>query len=216
MPSAPSGAGGAAKRVSDGERATQPQGMSLRQNKHLCLFYDLSWCPNFDIPADAERAAAHEEVNLFPIEEGLQDGLPWTDAFLLGHAAMDRTHREFVAVVDELLRSDDAGLAGRLSAFIAHAEAHFGEEDRWMTESGFPPRDCHIDEHAAVLRSAHEVLPLVRAGDVLIGREFAAELARWFPSHADHLDSALSHWLVKKSHGGAPVVLRRDVLRASA
>lgn len=141
-------------------------------------------------------------------------GLTWTDGLLLGHAAMDRTHREFVEVVQAMIDGADADLAAGLRAFIAHASGHFGEEDQAMAASAFPAADCHVDEHAAVLRSAHEVLALVAAGNVTIGREFAAELARWFPSHVAHLDSALAHWLVKRRHGGAPVVLRRELARA--
>ena len=41
----------------------------------------------------------------------------------------------------------------------ANLRAHFAAEDEWMRETDFPARDCHIDEHAAVLRSADEVLP---------------------------------------------------------
>ena len=140
--------------------------------------------------------------------------LEWSDAFLLGHSPMDRTHREFVDVVSAMQRADDADFADCLRAFIVHAQAHFGEEDRWMAESGFPAMDCHVDEHAAVLQSAQEVLPLVLAGHVALGRRFAAELVRWFPGHADHLDSALAHWLVKRRSGGAPVVLRRGAAHA--
>jgi len=140
--------------------------------------------------------------------------LAWSDALLLGHAAMDRTHREFVAVVRALIDAPDAALATGLRAFIAHAQTHFGEEDEAMAGTAFPAAECHADEHAAVLHSAHEVLARVEAGDMAIGREFAAELARWFPSHVAHLDSALAHWLVKRRHGGAPVVLRREVVRA--
>jgi hemerythrin len=144
----------------------------------------------------------------------MSDALAWTDALLLGHAPMDRTHREFVVVVQSMTACADAALADALRAFIVHAQAHFGDEDRDMVESRFPAADCHADEHAAVLRSAHDVLALVEAGDVAIGRAFAAELVRWFPSHVAHLDSALAHWLVKRRHGGAPVVLRREVARA--
>lgn len=140
--------------------------------------------------------------------------LAWSDALLVGHAAMDRTHREFVVVVQALIVASDAKLPTGLRAFIAHAQMHFGEEDEAMVASAFPAADCHADEHAAVLRSAHEVLARVEAGDAAIGRAFAAELARWFPSHVAHLDSALAHWLVKRRHGGAPVVLRREVVRA--
>jgi hemerythrin len=140
--------------------------------------------------------------------------LAWTDALLLGHGPMDRTHREFVAVVQAMTACADAALADALRAFIVHAQSHFGDEDRDMVEVRFPAADCHVDEHAAVMRSAHDVLALVEAGDVAIGREFVAELVRWFPSHVAHLDSALAHWLVKRRHGGAPVVLRRELARA--
>lgn len=137
--------------------------------------------------------------------------LPWTDALLLGHAAMDRTHREFVDIVGAMTSCADAELAAGLRAFIDHAQAHFGEEDQAMAETAFPAAECHAGEHAAVLSSAHEVLDRVVAGDIGIGREFVAELARWFPAHVAQLDSALAHWLVKRRHGGAPVVFRRDL-----
>ena len=144
----------------------------------------------------------------------MDTGLAWSDALLLGHGPTDRLHREFVAVVQTMLACPDAGLADALRAFIDHAQVHFGEEDQAMAESAFPAGGCHVDEHAAVLRSARDVLALVEAGDAAIGREFAAELARWFPAHVAHLDSALVHWLVKRRHGGAPVVLRREVAQA--
>ena len=48
-----------------------------------------------------------------------------------------------------------------------------------------------------------------RRGEVEIARELAQALMDWFPSHADYMDSALATWLVKKSHDGRPLVLRR-------
>ena len=43
----------------------------------------------------------------------------------------------------------------------------------------------------------------------LTARSLAVALHDWFPGHATHLDSALSHWMCKQRHGGKPVVLRR-------
>lgn len=80
-----------------------------------------------------------------------------------------------------------------------------------MTETEFPARDCHMTEHAAVIASVREVRALVEAGNANIARSLAAELARWFPGHADYLDSALAHWMFKRLHGGKPIVLRRGV-----
>ena len=77
----------------------------------------------------------------------------WDDGFLVGYPSMDNTHREFVDCLTALLQASDAQLPAALDAFAAHAQAHFDEEDTWMRASNFPPRDCHIDEHAKVLAS---------------------------------------------------------------
>jgi hemerythrin len=79
-----------------------------------------------------------------------------------------------------------------------------------MESTAFPPRDCHQKEHAAVLQSLQEVQALHAAfGRCDVVRSFADELARWFPGHADYLDSALAAWMSKRRHGGRPVVLKR-------
>jgi len=135
----------------------------------------------------------------------------WTDAYLVGFHKIDDVHREFVQIVQAMQSSTDAEFPTALDQFILHAKAHFGTEDAWMIETNFPPKDCHMDEHAAVMKSAEEVRSLVTTGNIAIGRSFAAELVRWFPGHADYLDSALAQWMVKRQHGGKPVVLRRGV-----
>jgi hemerythrin len=124
---------------------------------------------------------------------------------------MDATHEEFLGLVDALLTAPDAAVAEVLAAVHAHTREHFGTEERWMDETGFPARDCHRDEHAAVLASMEGVGRKVAAGDVEAARRLARALAEWFPGHADYLDSALAHWMCKRTMGGTPVVLRRRV-----
>ena len=127
----------------------------------------------------------------------------------LGFGPMDQIHAEF----DELLARASPPFTGDwlnlLAAVEAHLRSHFEAEDRWMRETGFPPRDCHIDEHAAVLRSSEEVLALARRGDFRAAPSFVAELARWFPGHAQYLDSALAAWMCQREFGGKPIVLQR-------
>lgn len=138
-------------------------------------------------------------------------GLVWSDAFLLGHAGIDATHREFVDCVRALQLASEADIPARLADFERHALAHFGEEKAWM-DGGFPAADCHVEEHDKVLASVREVIELVERGvDVQVARDLTQALVDWFPGHADHMDSALSHWLSQRQHGGAPVVLRRSV-----
>lgn len=140
----------------------------------------------------------------------------WRDERLLGFGPMDRTHEAFYRLAFDLLTCEagDPAAAGRaIAAFEAHAVAHFGEEERWMHDSGFPAAGCHVDEHAAVLASVREVRAAVDAGragaDLL--RRLAEQLFVWFPGHADYMDSALAAWMCKRTLGGQPVVLRRTV-----
>jgi len=145
------------------------------------------------------------------VTKTLDPSLSWSDSLLLGYPEMDAEHREFVELVGRLQSAPDEELGQHLAAFEAHARRHFGTEDAWMEDTGFPPRDCHQKEHAAVLQSLEEVQSLHAAfGRCDVVRSFADELARWFPGHADYLDSALAAWMSKRRHGGRPVVLRRQ------
>ena len=140
----------------------------------------------------------------------------WDDRYLLGHRAIDDTHREFVERVDALLTASDHDFPTALDAFAEHVERHFEDEDRLMEQHDFPARGCHMDEHAKVLASVREVQAQVTAGDLEIGRELGLALMDWFPGHADYMDSALATWLVKKATRGAPLVLRRNTGLTSA
>jgi len=133
----------------------------------------------------------------------------WHDDLQLGYTPMDHIHEEFVVLVDVLLAANDEGVAAALAAVHVHSREHFASEDQWMQETDFPARECHTDEHAAVLQSMQAVTRRVAEGDVEAGRHLGRALADWFPGHAVYLDSALAHWMCSKRLGGKPVVLRR-------
>lgn len=136
--------------------------------------------------------------------------LRWHDGLVLGYGPMDAVHEEFVHCVTALQQAPDERLPELLQALRTHAQSHFGDEDRWMTDTEFPARECHINEHAAVMQSIEEVQALLATGQTEVCRRLAHELARWFPGHADYLDAALAHWMCKRRLGGKPVVLRRS------
>lgn len=141
------------------------------------------------------------------------DTLSWNDSFKLGHSKMDETHREFVECVQALSSASDSELKGALRALKFHLIRHFEQEDSWMESTAFPAKDCHIDEHAQVLKTVSDVELLLQKGNFQVCRQLALELAKWFPGHADYLDSALAIWMSKLEYGGAPVVIRRDIVR---
>ena len=138
----------------------------------------------------------------------------WRDEFGVGHDDMDATHQEFVACVDALLRAPDDELAARLEAFAEHAQRHFAEEDDAMRRGAYNAGGCHVEEHAAVLKSVDEVRAALHAGRPTVVRGFARALADWFPEHARVMDLGLARWMVQQRLGGAPVLIQRRAERS--
>lgn len=132
---------------------------------------------------------------------------------LLGYGPMDERHIEFARLLSRFSASTATVDLKALQEVHDHLVTHFGEENNWMLETDFPARVCHMDEHAAVLRSSEEVLDLAREGDFSAARSILAELAAWFPGHADYLDSALAAWMCKRQYGGKPVIVHRIAVR---
>ena len=137
----------------------------------------------------------------------LNEPLAWSDSMALGHARIDDEHQHLVALIARLQQAADDELPAALRALSDEAMAHFAAEDDLMTATAFPPRDCHIKEHDAVLATLRGVAGRLARGEHEVARRLSAELAAWFPAHVQHLDSALSHWLCKLRHGARPGVL---------
>lgn len=155
----------------------------------------------------------HAHTSQDGFDENAANKLEWGDALLLGHGPMDHSHEEFVQVVKALAACNAVTALGCLQALEDHLLAHFGTEHEWMERTAYPAMECHLAEHQKVLDSVQEVNALAKIGQVGLrdSRRLAAALADWFPKHATYLDSALSAWISKRRHGGAPVILRRDL-----
>lgn len=121
--------------------------------------------------------------------------LEWKPDFALGLAPMDATHREFVALLNELHAAGDAELPAKLARFLAHTIAHFERENEWMRRSGFPPLGCHMGEHERVLELMIKVLAMVKAGHTVAGRVLIAELPAWFENHTATMDYTLAYFI---------------------
>lgn len=137
--------------------------------------------------------------------------IQWSDDFLLGYGPMDEAHQMLVNCIHALQDAVPEECPGLMAQLLEHATAHFKQEDDWMVATDFPPRGCHMDEHAAVLATIKGVTELALQGSSDKCALLANELARWFPGHADHLDSALSHWLCKIKHDAKPLVFKRSI-----
>jgi hemerythrin-like metal-binding protein len=115
--------------------------------------------------------------------------LQWTDSLMLDLPQMDNTHKEFVALLDQVVNASDAALLPLWQDLITHTDAHFAREDSWMKDTKFASSNCHSTQHKIVLQVMRE--GGVR-GDLSVVRQMADELGMWFPQHAQAMDAALA------------------------
>lgn len=118
--------------------------------------------------------------------------LEWTAALSLDLPLMDETHQEFVNLLSQVRSSPDPSLVDAWSDLIDHTEAHFGQEDAWMSQTRFASGNCHSVQHRVILQVMREGLVAGRAGNLGMVRQMAGELAMWFPQHAQSMDAALA------------------------
>lgn len=131
----------------------------------------------------------------------------------LGDPVLDREHAELQRLIDALRAAPGSQALAALDALKAHAASHFALEDGDLRRLGGANATCHLDEHAAVLRSLDEVRAVLERPQPpadLIGR-LATELSRWLPEHVQAMDAAIASVRVKERFGGVPVqISRRD------
>jgi len=118
--------------------------------------------------------------------------LHWSDALSLDMSLMDETHRQFVDLLAAVADAPDTGLVAAWVRLVEHTDAHFGQEDRWMAQTGFASVNCHATQHRVVLKVLREGLSAGAAGHLEVIRQLAHELAIWFPQHAQTMDAALA------------------------
>ncbi len=126
----------------------------------------------------------------------MNDALTWTDALALQQPQIDRTHQEFVELLNALAAAvqPQAGAAAlpAFDALLAHTEQHFAMEEGWMAATGFTPENCHSRQHQMVLELMREVRSCaLDKGEWEPLARLVPALAEWFPQHAEMMDAAL-------------------------
>lgn len=124
--------------------------------------------------------------------------MPWSEGLAVGHADMDATHREMVALMDVAAAADKAGFPAAFTALLAHTRDHFAAEERMMAESGDPAVAEHTSHHAKLINELEQLETRVAAGRAMMAKAFIRErLPEWLQTHATGMDSMLAHHLNK-------------------
>lgn len=134
----------------------------------------------------------------------------------IGDEDLDREHATLFTLIERLLKADAADtLLAHFDAMQDHAQRHFAAEDVDLRHMSAGNTECHLAEHAAVLKSLAEVRDVLlnaalQAPEKLaLVRRLASQLIQWLPVHVQEMDGAVAKHRSHVRFGGATVQLVR-------
>ena len=123
--------------------------------------------------------------------------LTWSQERIgLGVPVMDGYHQEFLSILAALGATPDGVFVALFKELVRHSHEHFSQEEKLMTETGFPAQREHIEEHRRVLGDMEAMLERAEHGRLALPREFIKNhMPEWFQLHLVTMDSALAQHL---------------------
>ncbi len=83
--------------------------------------------------------------------------IEWTEKFSVGVSLFDNQHRQIIEMINKLIRThrlsvDSDVISDTLTSMTEYARNHFKDEERFMTEHGYPDYDSHKERHKEFLK----------------------------------------------------------------
>jgi hemerythrin len=129
----------------------------------------------------------------------------WTPSLAVGIDEIDAQHRELFRRAElflsglETCSRQEIGIL--LSYLRFYAVTHFGAEEAWMREQGYPEYAGHKKQHDGFVK---DLVALSkenerRGGEGLQPMRVGSWLESWLTEHVSRSDSALATWLLGRT-----------------
>lgn len=129
----------------------------------------------------------------------------WTDALAVGIEEIDRQHRGLFEQVDRLLVAARQGAGqeelGNLLDFLGrYVVEHFGTEERYMDQYGYPEAQEHKRQHADFVQYYRDVRARIdrEGASLTILLQVQKYVVDWLNNHIRKSDKALGAYLKSK------------------
>ena len=124
----------------------------------------------------------------------------WSEALVVGVAALDGAHRVQAALVDAIKDAVSRGAERRevqelLLRLAEETSDHFATEHELMRATRFPDREAHVEEHDRLLQHVSALLTAHTAGQPGLSLEVARSLKKWLLHHIQGRDRTLAEYL---------------------
>jgi hemerythrin len=121
------------------------------------------------------------------MEKKLEE-IQWSEAWDVGIMTIDQSHREFVTLLNRVIRiiNEEAcpvSLSEIFFALIHYAENHFIREEILLRDARYTDLDKHQQKHAAFIEKIRSLREKFSAGDTGVCMELYEYLTGWLREH---------------------------------
>jgi hemerythrin len=133
---------------------------------------------------------------------GAGEFMPWTPELALGIPTIDEQHKKLVAMVNTLHRSvernDTSSAARVLQELLEYTGYHFGTEEKYFDQYGYPETDAHKTIHKKLVEKVLAFKRKFDAGEEFLSQELLNFLKDWLVSHIGVTDRKYAPFLQSK------------------
>lgn len=117
----------------------------------------------------------------------------WTPEMSVGVGLIDKQHQEFVALIDELTRTDRSVNAHMVTGIVlmkldSYARYHFSTEEEYFVLFGYPGAEEHVIAHRMLLKSIKDFIDRFFNQNEDVAEELGSMLFAWLNGHLMTMD----------------------------
>jgi len=128
----------------------------------------------------------------------------WTNDFSVNVAEIDQQHKKLVGMINELHDAMRAGkgkdiIGSIINNLIDYARVHFGTEEKYFAQFGYPETEVHKMEHAGFIKKTLDFNNGFKQGKIGLTIEVMNFLSDWLKNHILKTDKRYSKFF--NEHG---------------
>lgn len=132
----------------------------------------------------------------------MADLFEWNQDFHLGVDEIDTQHEQLVALLNRLhdaihARRGSAAVQTTLGELVAYTAEHFRDEEKLMTDAGYPAYEAHQKIHIDLVDQVVELQEKLATGQASVTFELMHFLRVWLARHICETDRAFANWLLE-------------------
>jgi len=129
--------------------------------------------------------------------------LKWKNSYSVNVVEIDKQHQKLIRMINELIeamsqeKSNDV-LGYLINDLIEYATIHFGTEEKYFDQYGYPEAISHKEEHANFTKKVTEFKSDFNAGKLGLSIDVLIFLSDWLENHLIGVDKKYVPFFTEK------------------